>query len=56
MAQVKAQIKTPKKELSDKEVASLSDSEFKIQVIRMFTEMIDFGFKMKEQMRLYKIK
>ena len=42
MAQMKEQIKTPEKELSDKEVANLSDTEFKTLVIRMITEMIAY--------------
>ena len=37
MAQMKEQIKTPEKELSDKEIAKLSDAEFKTLVIRMLT-------------------
>ena len=41
MAQVKEQIKTPEKELRDKEIDNLSDAEFKILVIRMLTEMIE---------------
>ena len=39
MAQMKELIKTPEKELSDKEIANLSDAEFKTLVIRMLTEM-----------------
>ena len=41
MAQMKEQIKTPEKELSDEEIANLSDAEFKTLVIMMLTEMID---------------
>ena len=37
---MKEQIKTPEKELSDKDIAKLSDAEFKILVIRMLTELI----------------
>ena len=37
MAQMKEEIKTPEKELSDEEIASLSDAEFKTLVIRMLT-------------------
>ena len=48
---MKEQIKTPEKELSDKEIANLSDAEFKKVVIRMLTEMIEFGCKMKEEMK-----
>ena len=45
------QIKTPEKELSDEEIANLSDAEFKTLVIRMLTEMIEYGCKMKEEMK-----
>ena len=45
MAQMKEQIKTPEKELSDKEIANLSDAEFKAMVIRMLTEMFQYGGK-----------
>ena len=38
---MKEQIKAPKKiQLSDKEIANLSDAEFKTLVIRMLTEMV----------------
>ena len=50
MAQMKEQNKTPEKELSDKEIANLSDAQFKTLVIRMLTEMIELGCKMKEEM------
>ena len=49
MAQMKEQIKTPEKELSDKEIDNLSDAEFKTLVIRMLTKMIEFGHKIKEE-------
>ena len=32
-------------------MASLSDAEFKTLVIRMLTEMIEFGCKMKEEIK-----
>ena len=51
MAQMKEQSKTPEKELSDVEIANLSDREFKTLVIRMLTELIELGWKMKEQMK-----
>ena len=51
MAQMKEQIKTPEKELSDEEMDNLSDAEFKTLLIRMLTEMIEFGHKMKEEMK-----
>ena len=48
MAQMKEQIKAPEKELSDEEIANLSEAEFKTLVIRMLTEMIEYGHKIKE--------
>ena len=48
---MKEQSKTPEKELSDEEIAKLSDAEFKIMVIKMLTELIELGCKMKEQMK-----
>ena len=40
-----------RKELSDKEIDNLSDAEFKTLVIRMLTELIELGHKMKEEMK-----
>ena len=51
MAQMKGQIKTPEKELSDEVIVNLSDAEFNTLVIRMLTEMIEFGHKLKEEMK-----
>ena len=48
MAQMKEQIKTPEKELNDKEIANLSDAEFKTLIIRMLTEMMEYGHKRKK--------
>ena len=48
---MKEQMKTPKRELSNKEIDNLPDPEFKTLVIRMLTEMIEFGHKMKEEMK-----
>ena len=47
MAQVKEQIKTPEKELSNEEIANLSDAKFKTLVIRMLTEMVEYGHKIE---------
>ena len=47
MAQRKEQIKTPEKELSDEEIDNLADAEFKTLVIRMLTEMADYGHKIE---------
>ena len=54
MAQMKEQIKTPKIELSNEEIANLSDAEFKTLVIRMFTEMIEYGHKIEEEVKAMK--
>ena len=51
MAQMREQIKTPENELSDKEIANLSDAQFKTLVIRVLTEMTELGCKMKEEMK-----
>ena len=48
MAQMKEQIKAPKIELSNEEIANLSDSEFKSLVIRMLTEMVEYGHKIEK--------
>ena len=42
---MKEQIKTPEKQLSDKEIANLSDAQFKTLVIRMLIEMVEYGCK-----------
>ena len=51
MTQMKEQIKTPEKDLSNKELANLSGAEFKTLVIRMLTEMVEYGHKIKEEMK-----
>ena len=51
MAQMKKQIKTPENELNDEEIANLSDAEFKTLVIRMLTEMTDYSYKIKEEVK-----
>ena len=48
---MKAQIKTPGKELREEEIPNLSDAKFKKLVIRMFTEMIEYSHKIKEDMK-----
>ena len=48
MAQMKEQIKAPKIELSDEEIANLRDAEFKLLVIRMLTELVEYGRKMEK--------
>ena len=50
-AQMKEQSKTPERELSNEEIANLSDGEFKALVIKMLTELIELALNMKEQMK-----
>ena len=41
---MKEQIKAPEKiQLSDEEITNLSDAQFKTLVIRMFTEIAEYG-------------
>ena len=42
---MKEQGKTSERELSDEEIANLSDGKFKALVIKMLTELIEFGQK-----------
>ena len=50
MAQMTEHFKAPEKiQLSDEEIANLSDAELKILVIRMLTEMVEFGGKLDEK-------
>ena len=51
MAQMKEQIKTPEKELSTEEIDVLSDAQFKTLVIKMLTELVEFGHKLNEKMK-----
>ena len=48
---MKEQIKTPEKELSDKEIDNLSDAKFKTLVIRMLTEMDECGHKIEKKVK-----
>ena len=48
---MKEQIKAPKIELSDEEIANLPDAEFKTLVIRMFREMVEYGCKIEEEVK-----
>ena len=52
---MKEQIKTPKKELSDEEIADLSDVEFKTLVIRMLTEIVEYDRKIEEKVKAIQI-
>ena len=47
MAQIKEQIKAPEKiQLSNEEIANLSDAQFKTLVIRILTELVEYGHKL----------
>ena len=48
---MKEQSKTSERELSNEEIANLSDGQFKVLVIEMLIELIELGWKMKEQMK-----
>ena len=50
---MKEQIKTPKKELSNKEIGNLSDAEFKILVFSMLIKMVEYGCKNRGKSESY---
>ena len=52
MAQMKEHIKPPEKvQLSDEEIANLSDAKFKTLVIKMLSEMVEYGHKTEEEVK-----
>ena len=51
---MKEQIKAPNIQLNNEEIANLSDAEFKTLVIRMLTEMVEYGRKIKEEVKAMK--
>ena len=52
---MKEQIKAPEKlQLSNKEIANLSDAQFKTLVIRMLTELAEYGHKIEEKVKAMK--
>ena len=52
---MKEQIKAPEKiQLSNEEIACLSDAQFKTLVIRMLTEMVEYGHKIEEEVKAMK--
>ena len=49
---MKEHIKAPEKiQLSDEEIATLSDTEFKKLIIRMLTEMVEYVCKIEEKVK-----
>ena len=52
MAQVTEHFKAPEKiQLSEEEIANLSDAQFKTLVIKTLTELAEFGRKLDEKMK-----
>ena len=54
MAQMNKEIKAPEKELSNEEIANLFDAEFKTLVIRILTEMTEYGCRIEEKVKAMK--
>ena len=54
MAQMKEQIKIPETELSNKEIANLSDAQFKTLIIRKLTEMVEYDHEIEEKVNAMK--
>ena len=46
---MKEQIKAPKIELGNEEMANLSEAVFKTLAIRMLTEMVEYGLKIEKK-------
>ena len=52
---MKEQIKAPEKtQLSNEEIANLSDAQFKTLVIRKLTELVEYGPKIEEKVKAMK--
>ena len=52
MTQMEEQIKAPEKiQLSNEEIVNLSDAHFKTLVIRMLTELVEYGCEFDEKMK-----
>ena len=55
MAQIEGQINAPEKiQLSDEEIANLSDAQVKTLVIRKLTELVEFSRKIEEKVKAMK--
>ena len=48
---MKEQNKAPKTELSNEEIANLLDAEYETLVIRMLTEMAEYGHNIEEEVK-----
>ena len=54
MAQITEYFKAPEMiQLSNEEIANLSDAQFKTLVIRMLTELVEFGRKLDKKNEAY---
>ena len=54
---MKKHIKASEKiQLSNKEIANLTNAQFKTLVIRMLTEMVENGHKIEEKVKAMKVK
>ena len=52
---MKEQIKAPEKiQLSNKKIDNLSDAQFKTLVIKMLTELVEYGCKIEEKVKAIK--
>ena len=51
---MKEHIKSPKIDLSNEEIANLSYAEIKTLVIRMLTEMVEYGLKIEGKVKAMK--
>ena len=54
MAQVKKRSKYQKIQLSDEEIANLSDAQFKALVISLLTELVEYAHKLEKKMKATK--
>ena len=52
MAQMEEENKTPEKELNKTEITNLVDAEFKMLVISMLKELIEYDDNIKEEMKV----
>ena len=48
---MKEHIKSPKIDLSNEEIANLSYAEIKTLVIRMLTDMVEYGLKIEDKVK-----
>ena len=51
---MKEQIKAPKLEVINEEIANLSDAQFKTLLIRILTELVEYGLKIEEKVKAMK--